>query len=134
KANSGEAALECVQNEDFAVILLDVNLGRGLDGFETASRIRKQTRSKDTPIILLTAMDNTQALVKGYSAGAVDYIIKPIVPEIIRAKVIVFVELYRKSLMLQRQLEEIQQLHQDVDDHRRATEERQQLLDAAEMA
>src|SRR5258708_6716849 len=90
KARSGEQALECVLNQDFAVILLDVWLP-GISGLETASLIKTRERSQHTPIIFLTAFDQGELpIFKGYSSGAVDYLIKPIVPEVLRAKVATF--------------------------------------------
>jgi response regulator RpfG family c-di-GMP phosphodiesterase len=110
KANSGNTALECLLKEDFAVVLLDVQMP-GLDGFETAALIREREHSRHTPIIFLTAINTSDAHVtKGYSLGAIDYLFKPIVPEILKAKVAVFVDLVKKTreLELTRQRE-----HQD---------------------
>src|SRR5438876_3713160 len=108
KATSGEMALECLLKQDFAVILLDVQMP-GIDGFATAALIRGRERSSHTPIIFLTAINKTEAHVfKGYSVGAVDYLFKPIVPEILRAKVAVFVDLQMKT----QELEEIRQREQ----------------------
>jgi CheY-like chemotaxis protein len=96
-ANSGKEALRALLNQDFAVILLDVRMPE-MDGFETAALIRQRRRSAYTPIIFVTALDRTETdPVRGYSLGAVDYIYAPIVPEILRAKVAVFVELYRQA-------------------------------------
>ncbi len=97
KARSGEEALRCLLQTDFAVILLDVNMP-GLDGFETAALIRQRKRSEHTPIIFLTAVSDTETHVsRGYSLGAVDYILAPILPDVLRTKVSVFVELHRKN-------------------------------------
>src|SRR5690606_20314693 len=94
-ATSGFDALRHLLREDFAVILLDVMMP-GLDGFETATLIRQRKRSEHTPIIFITAnMENNDSLTKAYSLGAVDYIHAPVVPEILKAKVAVFVELFR---------------------------------------
>src|SRR5919205_1416523 len=93
-ANSGEEALKFVLQQDFAVILLDVNMP-GLDGLETAALIRSRKRSAHIPIIFITADYSDEIhLAKGYSLGAVDYIVSPVVPEILRSKVKVFVDLY----------------------------------------
>src|SRR5260370_23875599 len=90
RANSGEEALRRLLKEDFAVILLDVQLP-GMDGFDTAATIRSRDRSKNTPIIFLTAVGkNEESIFRGYSLGAVDYLFKPLVPEILKAKVVVF--------------------------------------------
>ncbi len=95
KAESGRQALRYVLEQDFAVILLDVRMPI-LDGFETADLIRQRERSKYTPIIFLSAVDTMDADVfRGLACGAVDYLFKPVVPEILRTKVDVFVELHR---------------------------------------
>src|SRR5690348_8798088 len=92
-AYSGREALRCVLQQDFAVILLDVNMP-GMDGFETASLIRQRPSTQHTPIIFVTAYADEIQLARGYSLGAVDYILAPVVPEVLRSKVGVFVELY----------------------------------------
>lgn len=95
RASSGTEALELLGKQDFAVILLDVQM-HGLDGFETARHIRAQERTRHTPIIFLTAYESPDfPVARAYALGAVDYLVKPIVPDILRAKVAVFVELYR---------------------------------------
>lgn len=100
RAASGEDALRAMLKETFALVLLDV-LMPGLDGFETAALMRKRKQSVDTPVIFLTAgsLDDAHAT-RGYSLGAVDYIHKPIVSEILKAKVHVFAELWRKTQRL----------------------------------
>lgn len=104
-ARSGAEALRRLLTDDFAVILLDVNMP-GMDGFETASLIRQRKRSEHTPIIFLTAFSDDAFAVRGYSLGAVDYILTPVVAEVLRAKVSVFVDLYRMSQQVHRQAEE----------------------------
>ncbi|RYD83878.1 MAG: response regulator, partial [Verrucomicrobiaceae bacterium] len=105
-AHSGKEALRCLLKQDFAVILLDVNMPV-MDGFETAALIRQRSRSEATPIIFVSAINDTENHVtRGYSLGAVDYILTPIVPEILRAKVAVFVELFRKTAQIKHQAEE----------------------------
>ena len=95
KADSGRQALRCVLEQDFAVILLDVQMP-GMDGFETAALIRERERSMHTPIVFLTASDQSEpAVFRGYSVGAVDYLYKPCVPEKLKSKVAVFVNLFR---------------------------------------
>src|SRR5207237_4567764 len=95
KARSGKDALRCLLQDDFAVILLDVSMPC-MDGFETAALIRKRPSSELTPIIFITSINNSENHVaKGYSLGAVDYILTPVVPEILRAKVSAFVELHK---------------------------------------
>lgn len=97
KAASGAEALKQVLRYDFAAILLDVQMP-GLDGFETATLIRKRKRSSDIPILFVTAISKEEHYVfRGYHVGAVDYIFKPLDPQILRAKISVFVELYRKN-------------------------------------
>jgi two-component sensor histidine kinase/CheY-like chemotaxis protein len=91
-AMSGEEALLKLLDRDFAVVLLDVNMP-GMSGHETAKLIRQRRRSRYTPIIFVTAYSDEAQTAEGYSLGAVDYILSPIVPEILRAKVKVFVEL-----------------------------------------
>src|SRR5689334_11993711 len=102
KARSGREALRHLLDEDFALILLDVMMP-GMDGFETAALIRQRERSRQTPIIFLTALGKSEEyLFQGYEVGAVDYLFKPIIPEVLRSKAAVFVELHRKTLALQR--------------------------------
>jgi two-component system, sensor histidine kinase and response regulator len=105
KAESGREALKWLLIHDFAVILLDVKMPE-MDGFETAALIRQRDKSRHTPILFLTAADNTQTqAVRGYAVGAVDYLVKPVVPEFVRSKVAVFVELAKKNELLRRQAE-----------------------------
>jgi signal transduction histidine kinase/DNA-binding response OmpR family regulator len=106
-ARSGEDALKEVLRHDFAVILLDVYMPGGLNGLETAALIRKRKRSAHTPIIFLTAFGSDEVkAAEGYAQGAVDYITTPVVPEILRAKVRVFVDLYTMTQQVKRQAEE----------------------------
>ncbi len=103
QAESGREALKWLLTHDFAVILLDVKMP-DMDGFETASLIRQRDKSRHTPIIFLTAADKSQTqAMRGYAVGAVDYLVKPAVPEFVRSKVSVFVELAKKSELLRRQ-------------------------------
>ncbi|AKH85183.1 histidine kinase [Streptomyces sp. CNQ-509] len=103
RASSGEEALKALLTEDFAVILLDVQMP-GMDGFETAAHIKRRERTRDIPIIFLTAINHgPHHTFRGYAAGAVDYISKPFDPWVLRAKVSVFVELYMKNLQLREQ-------------------------------
>ena len=105
-APSGDAALRQVLERDFALILLDVNMP-GLDGLETAALIRSRKKSAHTPIILVTAdYGDELRMTRAYSLGAVDYIASPVVPEILRAKVKVFVELYLLAEQAKRQAQE----------------------------
>src|SRR5689334_17678630 len=108
KARSGREALRYLLDQDFAVILLDVMMP-GMDGFETAALIRQRDRSRHTPIIFLTALGKSEEhLFRGYDVGAVDYLFKPIVPEVLRSKVAIFAELNRKSRLLQRRNTELE--------------------------
>jgi len=102
-ARSGDAALKALLSDEFAVILLDV-LMPGMDGFETAAHIKRRPRTRDVPIIFLTALNSEpDSAFRSYSAGAVDYIAKPFDPWVLRAKVSVFVDLYMKNRQLSEQ-------------------------------
>jgi signal transduction histidine kinase len=114
KARSGEEALRLLLKEEFALILLDVNMP-GLDGFETAALIRQRKSLEHIPIIFVTSLSTTEAEVfKGYAFGAVDYILTPIIPEIIRTKVGVFIELYKQQNEVRMQAEELRQLNESL--------------------
>ncbi len=104
-ARSGRDALRMLLERDFAVILLDVNMP-GMDGFETAAMIRSRRQTAHTPIIFVTAFNDEMHTAQGYSLGAVDYILSPVVPQILRTKVGVFVDLYRKTQQVRMQAEE----------------------------
>lgn len=101
-AHSGKEALRHLLDDNFAAILLDVKMP-DMDGFETAELIRRRPRSRYTPILFLTGFKNEEHLFRGYDLGAVDYLFKPIVPEVLRSKVAVFVELSRRADQLQEQ-------------------------------
>ena len=113
RASSGEEALRALLKDDFALILLDVQMP-GMDGFETATQIKARSRTKDIPIIFLTAVDaDEHHAYRGYAAGGADYITKPFDPWVLRAKVQVFVDLWvagrrlaTQSTLLRRQLED----------------------------
>src|SRR5579864_5337356 len=105
-ANSGKEALHHVLNDDFAAILLDVRMP-DMDGFETAELIRSRPRSRQIPILFLTGYRNEEHLFRGYDLGAVDFLFKPIVPEVLRSKVAVFVELSRSNAKLKEQADEL---------------------------
>jgi two-component system, sensor histidine kinase len=109
---SGVDALRQLLADDFAVILLDVNMP-GLDGFETAKFIRQRKRSEHTPIIFLTAFADDAFADLGYALGAVDYLLTPAAPEVLRAKVSVFVDLFQKTEQIKRQAEQRVQLAQE---------------------
>jgi two-component system sensor histidine kinase/response regulator len=127
KAESGREALRCLLDNDFAVIVLDVMMP-DMDGFETAALIRERERSRHTPIIFLTALGRGEEhMRRGYTLGAVDYLTKPFVAEILRTKVGVFVELHRKSDLLRRQSFQLERqnldLHEAIQRSHRAEEE-----------
>jgi len=109
KTSSGSEAIEYLQTHDCAIILLDVQMPE-MDGFETAAVIKRNERSRNIPIIFLTAIDqDSQYVHRGYSAGAVDYLFKPLDAEILRSKVAVFAELYRTKEEIRRQAQLLQQ-------------------------
>ena len=100
-----DEALKRMLEHDFAVILLDVNMP-GMDGLETAEFIRKRQKTAHTPIIFVTAYADEMHTARGYSLGAVDYILAPVVPNVLRSKVKVFVQLHRMRQQIQRQAAE----------------------------
>ncbi|MFI6759201.1 two-component system response regulator [Micromonospora sp. NPDC050417] len=106
---SGEAALKQLLVDDFAVILLDAQMP-DMDGFETASHIKRRERTRHVPIIFLTAADrDAQLALRGYAVGAVDYLTKPFDPWVLRAKVSVFVDLWTKNRQLVAQSEVVRE-------------------------
>ncbi len=109
KATSGNEALGLMLEYDFALVLLDVQMP-GMDGFETAELMRGTGKTRQVPIIFVTAISTEQQHVfKGYEAGAVDYLFKPIVPEFLRTKVRVFCELFQQKNIIRKQLREIEE-------------------------
>jgi signal transduction histidine kinase/CheY-like chemotaxis protein len=109
KASSGEQALRLLLNEEFAVILLDVQMA-GMDGYETASLIKQRERTRNIPIIFLTAFGRDEAdMLAGYAQGAVDYLQKPYSSEVLRSKVAVFIELFRAQQQVRHQTELLRQ-------------------------
>jgi signal transduction histidine kinase len=116
KAASGKEALRYLMQEEFAVILLDVNMP-GMDGFETAHLIRQRKSLEHIPIIFVTGISDTETHVsRGYALGAVDYITTPVVPEVLRTKVSVFVELFNKSERIRRQADRLRQAHEELEE------------------
>jgi CheY-like chemotaxis protein len=114
KASSGEEALKHLLTEDFALILLDVQMP-GMDGFETASHIKQRERTRDIPILFLTAIDGeAHQAFRGYAAGAVDYLSKPFDPWVLRAKVAVFIELHERRRELAAQAHQLRQQLADL--------------------
>ena len=113
EAASGADALRQLLRQDFAVVLLDVRMPV-MDGFETAQLIRQRPRSELTPIIFVTALDQAETdMGRGYDLGAVDFVFAPVVPAILRAKVAVFVELYKAQLELRRYRTQLEDLVQE---------------------
>jgi response regulator RpfG family c-di-GMP phosphodiesterase len=132
KANSGSAALKILLKEhDFSLILMDVQMP-DLNGFETANIIYERDKLKHIPVIFITAYSNDDDhIFKGYKMGGVDYIYKPINPELLRVKVGVFVELYRKNHQLQLQEKKLLTINKSLQkevEERKISEEKVQLL------
>jgi signal transduction histidine kinase len=116
RANSGRAALRAALQSDFALVLLDVAMP-DMDGYETATLLRERERSRNIPIIFLTANYRGEGHVfRGYSVGAVDYLFKPFSPEVLKSKVAVFVELFQKREALKRQAEALQRAHDELEE------------------
>jgi PAS domain S-box-containing protein len=128
-AQSGEEALRRALVEDFAVVVLDVLLP-GMDGFEIATLIKNRERSRHTPILFLTASAaDMRFIYKAYAVGGVDYLVKPIDPDVLRAKVAIFADLHRKDLRIRRQAEALREADRRQREHemaelRRSSEER----------
>ena len=132
RANSGRAALRCALQNDFAVILLDVAMP-DMDGYETATLLRERDRTRHTPIIFLTANYRSEGHVfRGYSVGAVDYLLKPFSPEVLRSKVAVFVDLFEKTEALKRQTEALQRVQAELEDRVRERTEALQIANRVE--
>ena len=117
-ASSGREALRLLLQKEFAVVLLDVHMP-GMDGFETASLIRQRKASEHTPIIFVTSYPDDTHAVRGYELGAVDYILAPVQPEVLKTKVMVFVELFKRAaqnraqaVALERRATQLQRLTQ----------------------
>ena len=128
KATSGMEALRCLLYQDFAVILLDVQMP-GIDGFETATLIRQRPRSQFTPIIFITAINRSDTHVaRGYSLGAVDYLFKPIEPEILISKVSVFVTLHTKTAQVKRQAEQLEATNIELETEIKSRQRAEELL------
>jgi PAS domain S-box-containing protein len=120
-ARTGKEALRHLLTTEFAVVLMDISMP-GMDGFETASLIRQRPRTEHIPIIFVTSISQSENQVyRGYSLGAVDYILAPIVPEVLRAKVSVFVELSLKTEQIKEQAEQLRRI-QEAEHHKKLAE------------
>ncbi len=120
RANSGSEALERMLEHDFAVVLLDVQMPE-MDGFETAQLMRGHPRTRNVPIVFVTAISNDREFVfRGYESGAVDYLFKPLDPVILESKVRVFCDLDRQRRVIERQVKELEEnartLQQQLDE------------------
>ncbi|WP_375547032.1 ATP-binding protein [Paenibacillus sp.] len=121
KATSGEEALRCLLKNEFAVIVLDVQMP-GMDGIETAKLIKARDKTKDIPIIFISANSkDAEHLFAGYSAGAIDYMVKPFIPQILKSKIEGFVEMYltnkkhkTQSMLLQQKTHELERINQEL--------------------
>ena len=116
RARSGEEAMKAVLRRPIALVLLDVRMP-GMDGFETASQIKRLDQTRDVPIIFLPGADDDSGYAfRGYATGAADYVTKPFDPWVLRAKVSVFLDLYRKGREVERLRTEVQELRRRVGD------------------
>jgi signal transduction histidine kinase len=116
RAMSGEEALKHLLTDDFALILLDVQMP-GLDGFDTAEHIKSREKTRDIPIIFITAINREpHHAMRGYDTGAVDYIAKPFEPWLLQAKVRAFLELHEKSALLKRQARELARSNAELEE------------------
>lgn len=114
KATSGEQALKCLLQQDFALIILDVHMS-GMDGFETAKLIRERNKTRHIPIIFITASSYCDtSMFQGYAVGAVDFLLKPVIREILLSKVSVFVELFKKTQQVKKQATELAIANQEL--------------------
>ena len=141
KANSGNKALGLMLEFDFGLVLLDVQMPE-MDGFEVAELMRKKEKTREIPIIFITAISKEDKYVfKGYEKGAVDYMFKPFDPEILKSKVNVFLELYRKKNELESVITEknayileLHQLNQKIQEQQKELLEKEKLQSILEMA
>jgi response regulator RpfG family c-di-GMP phosphodiesterase len=116
RARSGEEAMKVLLRQPIALVLLDIRMP-GMDGFETAAHIKRLDQTRDVPIIFLTGADDDAGYAfRGYATGAADYVTKPFDPWVLRAKVSVFLDLYRKGREVERLRTEIQELRRRVDE------------------
>jgi PAS domain S-box-containing protein len=131
KASSGEMALRLIAEQKFAVVVLDVRMPT-LSGPETAKQIREGTLNRDTPILFVTAVDQPpEEVIKAYASGAIDYLTKPVHPDVLRWKVAGFIDLYERTRELERQLKRVQELEQREEIRQRSDERFRMLADSA---
>ncbi|MFJ8465133.1 response regulator [Streptomyces swartbergensis] len=115
RARSGEEALKVLLRQPIALVLLDIRMP-GMDGFETAAHIKRLDQTRDVPVIFLTGADDDSGYAfRGYATGAADYVTKPFDPWVLRAKVSVFLDLYRKGREVERLRAEVQELKRRVE-------------------
>ncbi|WP_141735324.1 response regulator [Oligoflexus tunisiensis] len=132
-ANSGKEALEKLKTAEFAVILADVMMP-GMDGFELAQRIKQSESLREIPIIFLTAMEaNVGDIFRGYDVGAVDYLQKPLAPEVVKAKVAVFVQLFRQKMLIRSQVAELLESERREKEYRIAELKRQAAIQSQQI-
>ncbi|MEU1002927.1 response regulator [Streptomyces tibetensis] len=116
RARSGEEAMKTLLRQPIALVLLDIRMP-GMDGFETAAHIKRLDQTRGVPIIFLTGADDDAGYAfRGYATGAADYVTKPFDPWVLRAKVSVFLDLYRKGREVERLRTEIQELRRRMDE------------------
>ncbi len=133
-AASGQEALALMLDYEFAVVLLDVQMPE-MDGFEMAELMRANDRTKHIPIIFVTAINKEERHVfRGYEAGAVDYLFKPLEPEFVRSKVNVFLELYRQKVTIQKSAETLRRVNQQILDQQKSVIEEERLNLLLQMA
>jgi len=141
KAESGNLALGLMLEFDFALVLLDVQMPE-MDGFEVAELMRKKEKTRQIPIVFITAINKEEKYVfKGYEMGAVDYLFKPIDPTVLKSKVQVFLELHRKKLEMERLINEkneyileLHQLNKKIQEQQKELLEKEKLQSILEMA
>jgi two-component system, cell cycle sensor histidine kinase and response regulator CckA len=133
-AISGEEAIKATEKNDFAVILLDVSLP-GIDGFQTAAKIRENKRSQKTPIIFMTALETSDVKIfQGYNQGAVDFLIKPIPPYILKSKVSVFMEIYQQNNIINTQNTYIDKISENIQQQEIEIKQQATLLESTKEA
>lgn len=134
KASSGNEALSKILDYEFALILLDVQMP-DMDGFETAEYIRGNKKTRHVPIIFVTAINKDQQYVfKGYASGAVDYIFKPLYPEIIKNKVQIFLDIFNQRKIIEQKNEDLRIANEQIIEQQKAVIEEERLKVLLQMA